>query len=282
MNIHPVTLKIGLKTPVKLLHISDTHFCLADGEDDPRRRALAVRREKEFGVPTARLLESWCELIRYGRERCDLIVHTGDLIDFVSHANLAMMKERLRDADIFFAVGGHEFIQDLDELIEMGNRGIVGETLPYKMESIEKIRMCSPNALYFDSRVVGGVNLVTLDDSYYTVTRTQLDLLRREVAKGLPIVLCMHGPLHTRALYDEMMDGGRGGSAWLVGTPDELRRGYRPAHCFALQQPDETTFEFIEYVKREPAIKLLLTGHLHRFRVDELAPGKPRILTGLA
>ena len=161
-------------------------------------------------------------------------------------------------------------------------RGIVGETLPYKMESIEKVRMCSPNDLYFASRIVGGVNLVTLDDSYYTVTRTQLELLRREAEKGMPIVLCMHGPLHTQSLYDEMMDGGRGGSAWLVGTPDELRRGYRPAHCFALQQPDETTFEFIEYVKREPAIRVLLTGHLHRFRVDELAPGKPQILTGLS
>ena len=283
MDIRHVSCHIGLPAPMKLLQLTDTHFCLADESDSPSRRRLATRREAEFGVPMARLREIWDELVRYGREHDDAIVHTGDFIDFVSHANLRQMAACLREMDIFFATGGHEFIQDLDELIDIGMHGRNGETPSYKLESIEKVRQAVANDVFFSSRLVRGVNLVSVDDSYYTFSRAQLRLLQTEVAKGHPIVLLMHGPLHTRALYDEMMrDSYEGrGPAWLVGTPDELRAGYSP-QMFALQQPDADTFAFIDYVKREPAVKLLLTGHLHRFWTGELAPGKLQVVTDMS
>ena len=41
---------------------------------------------------------------------------------------------------------------------------------------------------------IGGVNIVVMDDSYYQISEGQIDMIKAEVAKGYPIILCMHIP----------------------------------------------------------------------------------------
>ena len=55
--------------------------------------------------------------------------------------------------------------------------------------------------MFFNSRVVGGVNIVGIDNSYYRFADWQFWRLRREVAKGLPVVLAFHDPLFEPSLY---------------------------------------------------------------------------------
>ena len=78
MELIKNTVNIGLKKPVKLLHVTDTHLGLADARDNERKHALAKRLSAR---DTERYLY---EHIAYAKAHCDLLVHTGDLMDFVS------------------------------------------------------------------------------------------------------------------------------------------------------------------------------------------------------
>ena len=45
-------LSLGAEKPFRLLHISDTHLCLADERDNERKNNLAEGRKKVFGDRT--------------------------------------------------------------------------------------------------------------------------------------------------------------------------------------------------------------------------------------
>ena len=48
MTIRKIRLDVGADKPFTLFHMSDNHICLADGRDNERKNALAVRRNGEF------------------------------------------------------------------------------------------------------------------------------------------------------------------------------------------------------------------------------------------
>ena len=84
MELKKTVLDIGLERPIRLLHATDSHLPLCDERDDARKQALAARRQGHFPEAEANLLEQ----IAYAEAHCDLLVHTGDLMDFVSQANV--------------------------------------------------------------------------------------------------------------------------------------------------------------------------------------------------
>ena len=102
MQLIKNTIKIGLERPVKLLHVTDTHIGLADERDDERKHALAKR------LSTPEKEQYLNEHIAYAKENCDLLVHTGDLMDFVSHANVDKAREIVADDHFFFIAGNHD------------------------------------------------------------------------------------------------------------------------------------------------------------------------------
>ena len=249
MKYQKIMLHIGLQRPLKLLHLSDTHICLADERDNERKRQLAFSRAKEFGES----LHIFNEAVEYGRKNCDLFVHTGDLIDFISYPNLEILQKYLSGTDSFFAVGNHEFSQYVGE---------AWEDEAYKKQSFDRVQQCVANSIDFASRIINGLNLVAIDNSYYLFAERHLKMLRQEVAKGLPILLLVHNPLYTDELYCEMMENQKRECAYLVGVPKSKLICY-PEERFRQQMPDTPTERFVEYVRHEPAIKAILAGHLH-------------------
>ena len=114
------TIPIGLEKPLKTLHVTDSHIALADEYDNERKHALLERMylpEKEKNL---------AEQIAYAKENCDLPVHTGDMFDFVSHANTVKAHEILSDEWIFFIAGNHEYSQYVGEAWESVLRERVG------------------------------------------------------------------------------------------------------------------------------------------------------------
>ena len=89
--------------------MTDSHIALADEHDNERKHALAKRR----GSPDRE--KYLYEHIAYAKEHCDVLVHTGDLFDFVSHANTVKAREILSDGHIFFIAGNHEYSQYVGE-----------------------------------------------------------------------------------------------------------------------------------------------------------------------
>jgi metallophosphoesterase len=270
MNLQKINLHIGLEKPLTLLHLSDTHIILADERDDERKRKLAEDRVHAFGVPQDEVIRNLDAALDYAKANCDLVVHTGDLIDFVSHPNLDILSEKLSAEDTFFAVGNHEFSLYVGE---------AKEDTAYKMQSFNRVRAASPNDLDFASRIVNGVNLVAVDNGYYLFTENQLERLKKELQKGLPVILLMHNPIHTETLYDYMMNVRKSPCAYLTGTPEELLSCY-PADRREQQRPDKPTLDFIEYIKQQPQIKAVFAGHLHFFHQDQITGTLPQFIAG--
>lgn len=256
---------IGATEPFKLLHISDTHLCLADDRDDKRKNDLAVSRSRVFGDGMDAL--RWSADV--ARENDALLVHTGDLIDFVSYANLDAAKRFTDENDCFFAAGNHEFSLYVGE---------AWEDEAYREQSLARVQAAFKNDIRFSSRVVCGVNLVGIDNSYYRFDRLQLDLLKREVERGLPILLFMHDPMHTDELFRYIREERGDRIAYLAATPRELLSDYDD-YRFRQQCPDDITVEAAEYIAGERSIRALFTGHLH-FSYEVSYYGRTQYVTG--
>ncbi|MCQ2397059.1 MAG: metallophosphoesterase [Lentisphaeria bacterium] len=260
MKLLKTVIEIGLEKTLRFLHVTDTHLIFADERDDERKNALAFQREHDFGIPSVEVLRRLDEQLDFVRKNCDLMLYTGDLIDFVSCRNLEIANEKLNSVDYLMAVGNHEFSQYVGEAFEDEE---------YKRQSYGRVQEIVKNDITFDSRIVGGVNLVALDNSYYFFNGRQLELLKSEVAKGLPIILLMHTPLYAPGIYEDLVVKGGEATADLCDCPLELLKSYSE-YRFRQQAPTPETSEFVRYLKTQPLIKAVLAGHEHCNHEDVL------------
>lgn len=249
LRLARIKIRIGLPAPFKVLHLSDSHITLADARDNDRKRTLAATRLKVFPDNQARL----SELFAYAKSSNEMILHTGDFIDFVSEANLDAVREFFKGRDCIACSGNHEFSQYVGEAIEDDT---------YKQQSYAKVQAAWPNDLTFYSRIVHGVNFVALDNVYYNFTDSQLGKFKLEIAKGLPIVLLCHVPIYTPDLFDIAYAAANKTCAYLIGVPEERMYGYTAARR-TQQRPNAATLAFIEYLKTQSLVKAVLCGHLH-------------------
>ena len=114
--------------------------------------------------------------------------------------------------------------------------------------------------------MVNDVNFITLDDVYAYVTEEQVRLFKEEVKKGLPIVLCMHVPFITDNIWRATC------RLWKDDGP--LTSGELPAFTgdYKVQKEDPVTRDFIAYLRQEPLLKCILTGHEHITVEDQFSP----------
>ena len=264
MDLIHTHIHIGLEQPLKLLHVSDTHISLADERDDERKRALAADRARAFEKGDV----GCC--LRYYKESCELanqenaiLVHTGDLFDFVSEKHCEMAPELMAMADdSFFAVGNHEFSLYVGEAFEDEK---------YKAISFDKLQAAFPRYnLTFASRVVNGVNLIAMDNTYYDFSAEILERFKEEEKKGLPMLLFFHTPLFAPDLYEKAMAAE--GCAYLVGTPIELMESYSD-YRFRQQVTTPQTHRFLDYFYNCQLVKAVFAGHLHAHHEGPLQNG---------
>lgn len=271
MQLTKHTVHIGLERPLKVLHVSDTHIAYADERDDERKRALAASRQISFGNKGDSDLNTFLDQIAYANEHCDLLVHTGDLCDFVSHLNLEKARAALDTAqNAFMIAGNHEFSQYVGE---------AWEDTAYKMTGYQQVRKGLGFDLLFRSQIVGGVNFVGVDNGYYNTEPWQLERLKMEAAKGLPIVLCMHTPIYEPALYEFTMQRLDDLCSYLMGCSEELLLPYSEYRAYQ-QRPTPDTMRFVDYVQSQPLIKAVLAGHLHVPFVSTLPGGAVQFVAG--
>jgi len=261
--------KIGLKTPFSLLHITDTHLTSVNPDESERKRKLGRLRTQTFGGHQE---EALADSLAWAKDHVDAVLHTGDLIDFQSEANYALVKKYLGAPPVTFLgnVGNHEYSPEMwmsDPKEE--------NTEAFKDRTRARVKEVYPFDVVLQSTVVNGVNFVTLDDVYAYVTEAQADLFRAEVKKGLPIVLCMHVPVMTDELYVAVKKfwsspGKRFRSAALPDLRGDIK----------VQREDRTTAAFLADLRREPLVKAVLTGHSHLNYEERLSPSCVQYVTG--
>ena len=259
-------IRIGIEKPFTVLHASDTHIAFADNRNDERKIKLAEQRTNHFSDARENLEFIRNKAISENRT----LIYTGDLIDFVSELNIEKAKEFTDSVDIFMAAGNHEFSLYLGE---------EKEDAAYRSRSLPKVQTVFNNNIRFSSREINGVLFVALDNSYYLIEEEQLDFLKTECDRGLPVILCMHTPLYTRELYDYMREKG-GEPAYLMSVPESLMQDY-PEDRFVQQKQDALTSEAFDFIVNCDAIKALLTGHIHKDYVG-LINGKIQIASDIS
>lgn len=252
--LKPVTVNLhfGLEKPVRILHLSDVHFSLADEVDgEDMMKHAAARRNTFFceaGYPERDPVGFLEDAMEYSKD-FDCTVITGDLFDFMSHANGVMAKKVLAGKDYMFCAGNHEFCPKVG----------TPDSFARKAEKMDEMQSYFRGNMVFESRIVGGVNVITMDNSYYTWTEEQLALLKAEVARGLPCLVFAHSPL-TCAQLD-----------------------HNPPHkdLHASEEEVAITRKVTKYIIEEPAIKAVFTGHYHNTLTEQLGDKTGYILGGL-
>ena len=272
MTIREITIPVGAKAPFSVLHTSDNHICLADERDNERKRKLAEDRSKVFskGSPGS-WLERTEEIFAYAKEHQLPIFHTGDLIDFVSEANLDYARNLLKDADVFVAAGNHEFSQYVGE---------AWEDEAYKAQSFERVKAAFPGDFWFQTRMINGVKFIALENGYYYVTKEQLRLFKEATAEDVPTVLLVHNPLYSADTFRKYKEGRPVSEpAYLFGCPEDLMWEWEE-HRRLQQRPNEVTKEFMSYCESLPCLKAVLAGHMHEYIASVLDSGIPQYVAG--
>ena len=259
-------ISIGLKEPFSILHISDTHLSAAypteaDGADKMKSMA---RRTCTFG---GRQEEALRDSLAWAKDNVDYVLHTGDLIDWQSEANFDLVK-KYYGSTMFGSMGNHEFYTYLP-----GEKHTWQE--PFKERSWRLLKENYPIDARFSAKVINGVNFICLDDVFGTVQPDQVERFRAEAGKGLPMILCMHVPFHTPAIWRASAKfWRRSGKFGAASVAPDARGDYKR------QLEDPVTRDFIAYLKSEPLLKGILTGHLHITVQDRFSPTAMQYVVG--
>ena len=247
-----IKLNFGLESPIRILQISDVHLSLADNIDGEEMKIHAAKRRKTFfdegGYPERDPVGYLEDAMEYSKE-FDCTVITGDVLDFTSHANCQMAKKLLAGKDYMFCAGNHEFCPKVG----------IPDSFERKERILSEIQSIFRGDMIFESRIVGGVNVIAMDNSYFIWTKEQLERLKFEVSRGLPCIIFCHSPL----------------------TDANMR--HEPSHR-DLQPTDgeiEFTRKVTEYIVNEPNIKAVFSGHYHGNYTERLGDKTGYILGGL-
>ena len=260
------TIEVGLKKPFSVLHISDTHLTAAYPHESDKKQKLKENRTQCFG---GRQEEALRDSLNWAKDHVDYIIHTGDLIDWQSEANFDLVRKYFGDK-MYGCLGNHEYSVDM-WLSEPKQEN----TESYKDLSREIIQKAYPFDISFQSQVVNGVNFITIDNVYGTVTPQQIEQFYEETKKKLPIVLCMHVPYYSDQIWraSEMF--------WEnIFTSDINDKVYAPNDDCKAQREDPTTCEFFSYLKKEPLLKAILSGHLHVTVEEQFSPSARQYVVG--
>jgi predicted MPP superfamily phosphohydrolase len=276
VKLREIEIEAGAEKPFSVIHISDSHLAYADERDDERKIKLATRRGKLFRTPEATLRAQR----QYAIENNLPIVHTGDMIDFVSEANLDKAKDIFGQGRWIVAAGNHEYSLYVGE---------AREDAAYRAKSYDKVQAVYPNDLTLYSQVINGVNFVTLDNGYYRFSKEQFAKMKQEVRKGLPIILVCHNPLYTPELCSHSLKATKGKAGNVVGAPRTITDTYaqkeRPKgeewrNRNIQQRADRTTLRFCKWLKKQEELKGILCGHCHFYFKSQFSPTATQYTVG--
>ena len=252
MTILKSVIELGLREPIRLLHVTDAHIELGEGEQAPKNP------------------DHFEAAIHYARDNNLTVLQTGDISQGISDSTMRYVAQMLNKVDHISVLGNHDLCLCPDHI------GL--DDPAYQQAFLAAWSPFIRRDLYFASRIVQGINFVTLDNAYYQITSEQIQRLKAEVAKGYPVILCMHIPLFDRIKADWMLAKGRI-SAYMVAAPEAYLAKYGPKHR-KQQAPTQETLESVSYIHHEPGIRAIIAGHTHENFDGFMECGKRLITTG--
>ena len=257
------TLDIGADEPFYFIHLGDNHLSLIDERDYADERLVDTANKRADYCPYDRRVLDDASL--KAKELDAFIVHTGDLIDFVSQKNLDLAGEFTSQNDVFACAGNHEYhVYIWDD----------GADVPRRESVEEKVQAAFSNNIRFSTRVEHGVKFIAVDNSFHTIEQWQLDKFKEEIKDGMPTVLALHVPVYAPDIFEFQMNKlDYPHPAWLMAVPEEIMEEYNYEPQWIEEQgANDATKEFYDLIVSAPNIKAILVGHDHAHFVSHVTP----------
>ena len=257
------TLDIGVDEPFYFIHAGDTHVGFIDKRDSGDERLMETAKARENDWPAA--LRTLDDLCVKAEELDALIVHTGDLIDFVSERNLDYARAFTANNSVFACAGNHEYhVYIWDD----------GEDVPRRERVEKKVQAAFTNDIRFSTRVEHGVKFIAIDNSFHTIEQWQLDRFKEEIADGMPVILALHVPVYAPDIFEfQMTKLDYPHPAWLMAVPEEIMAEYNyEQQWIDEQKANDATNEFYNLIVNTPCIKAIVVGHDHANFVSQVTP----------
>lgn len=261
MKLTTYRVNVGAKAPFSVVQASDTHWTHVSAEDLEHLDEKTVEWQASRSQVFAGSVLGLGAALLYAKRNGLPFFHTGDLFDFASRGNFDALKRDFAGRDWFFSCGNHEYYG-----WGAGSPAIAyGRSAEERAVARQSVQPLYPNAIPVSSRVIGGVNFVQYDNGGFSdyLGDVQFAQVRKEFAKGLPVVLLCHMPFHSAALVDRIVSvkkvpRERVGIGHLQGFPGVPNWGGR--------------LEMADWLRRQPLLKAIICGHLHHEFVDDFSP----------
>ena len=165
--------------------------------------------------------------------------------------------------------------------VYVGDINVSGKT---RDEIRSRVQKAFANDVQVASRVVNGVNFVAFDDANNNISADVCRRVKAEFGKGLPVVLMMHVPFYTPAMFTWSFEtlgcGTKYGTADIAGVPAEIVRSkYRP-NQIDYNIPRAPTLELMAFLKEQRTLKAILCGHMHSAFSDRFSETAMQYVVG--
>ena len=250
LKVEPLEIDLGLGKAFRAFHFSDTHLNFFDAVD-----FSAVDRPKKdrFNARWVRFpqaVQSFYASLDYAKRRNLPLLHTGDLIDFVTDGNERFLAHNVADLDWHYALGNHEYQSRAPEQYDPDEPGVRA-----------RLQRHFKTDLTVASRIIGGANFVAFDNARKNVREETVRRVKAEFEKPYPVVLMCHIP----PFYTPKFLQNSAKSAYRIARglgrdvrPEDFRPGKNVWDSY-----DQTTRDFWTWVQAKPKLKAVLSGHAH-------------------
>ena len=254
-----IEIKAGATKPFEMLHISDSHLVTLGADDLARsdKKDIAYFRTRLSAFKHPKNVEMFAAALAYAKAKNLPILHTGDLLDFVTEGGLAQARRDMAGRDWFYAIGNHEY----------SGSGKPSPKPAWLKDARGRMEKTFPNAISCASRIVNGVNIVAIDNVGMSkdVFEAQFAAIKAEFAKGLPTVLAYHIPFYTQDLAEHSVNVVQTTpNHWarnILKSVADLNSGWLAACPGKGDLKINKTL--VEWLPKQKNLKALLCGHKH-------------------
>ncbi len=240
----------SLKNEYHFWHFSDAHIAHAYPEDSDEAKALAEKQAANWATDGKPSSDVFLDVLAEAKaNHAELLLMAGDCADYYSESNLRFLSENLQNNGIpaLYVYGNHEgasYVKDLGNPKQFYKdySGLMGETPDFQVKDF------------------GDFLLIAVDNSDHKIREEQLDKLKEQFARKIPVILVMHIPLSTEAIMPPMeAKWGKNPSYFMLGTDSE----------------PETTKEFCRLANDENSpVAAIFAGHVHFMHEGEFTAGR--------
>lgn len=250
-----------LESPLSILQISDSHIS-CDDDSDKEYEIYSARMNRAYQLvdhfrtcEKVTPLQCFYDLMELAKkENVDLIALTGDIINYPSATAVGKIRGILNNTKIphIYVAGNHDWHYE----------GMLGTANQLRLKwATDRLAPLYSGGILYSSRVLKGINIVTIDNSTYQINEEQLEFYKQQKARPEPIMLFVHIPIFMPTLGVSSCGHPDWGAD--VDNGYELERRER----WSENGNDISTIEFVNQMMSTERLIGIFAGHWHQSRI---------------